>query len=127
VKNVYPNLWVGPYDESFNGFDVIYLLAPEVPATKKNVVRIDASDQPPYEPLIQVAMRTAERVDDDLRQRRRVALCCREGLNRSALVAAIYLARFAGYSGPAIMVHLRNTIGDRALYNETLATYVRGL
>lgn len=129
MTNIFATVWVGPWESCVVAdFDVVYLMAPEIQVSeRKNVIVVEALDQPPYEPLFTKAGLTAGKVLADVDAGRKVAICCREGLNRSALTGAIAMTAYLGWRGEDVFNFLQSpsAIGPRALYNQALADYVR--
>lgn len=132
-------LWLGAYSPQVPAaFDGVLILAPasELPAPA-SCERCALSDRSPWSDLDFAVAESAADALNTMRQRvtrhadgryaegRRVVACCREGLNRSALVVGLALVKtFPAWAGASVLEHLRRVRGPRVLYNQQLADYL---
>jgi len=134
ASNVATRLWVGgrpPFDRDLPEFDVLVLCAQELQprelAFHGRVLRCPIPDGTLDHQELTRAVLTAKDVGDELLAGRRVFVTCAMGLNRSALVAALALARATKMTAPEIIGRIRQRRHATALYNAHFQEIIKRL
>ncbi len=132
ASNVATRLWVGgkpPFDRDLPDFDLLVLCAQELQpgetAFHGRVLRCPLPDGPLDHQELARAVLSAKAVGDALLRGRRVLVTCAAGLNRSALVAALALARATKMTAAEIIGRIRQRRSSSALYNTHFQEIIR--
>lgn len=134
ASNVATRLWVGgrpPFDHDLPDFDVLVLCAQELqPATVAfhgRVLRCPIPDSSLDRQELAMAVLTAKDVGDALLTGQRALVTCAMGLNRSALVASLALARATRMTANEIISRIRQRRNASALHNPHFQEIIRRL
>jgi protein-tyrosine phosphatase len=134
ASNVATRLWVGgkpPFDRDLPDFDLLVLCAQELQpreiAFHGRVNRCPLPDGALDHQQLTHAVLTAKDVGDALLANRRVLVTCAMGLNRSALVAALAMARATRMTAAEIIGRIRQRRHATALYNTHFQDIIRRL
>jgi len=118
------SLWVGgkpPFDRDLPGLDVLALCArelqPDHVAFHGYVIRCPLPDAELSSLEVRYALQAAKLIADSLAVRRRVLVTCAQGINRSALVASLALARVTRLSADDLIRVMRSRRHPSALFN----------
>lgn len=124
-------LYVGsqpPFDREL-AFDILVLCArelqPERLAFRGQVLRCPMPDDVLTKSEITTALVTSSQVAVALADKKRVLVTCHAGLNRSALVAGLALARVTRMTAPEIVLHLRSRRDPNCLFNPHFQAYLK--
>jgi protein-tyrosine phosphatase len=124
ASNVATRLWVGarpPFDCDLPRFDVLVLCAeelqPERLAFHGLVIRCPIPDATLSNAELTRALLASSAVADALSRGQRVLVTCAAGINRSALVAALALARITRMGAVELMLLMRQRRHPMALSN----------
>lgn len=124
ASNVATRLWVGaapPLDRPLPTFDTLVLCAEEIQpdrlAFEGLVIRCPLPDAELSNAELTRALLASRAVADALARGDRVLVTCHMGLNRSALVAALALARLTRMSARDLILHIRLRRHPGALSN----------
>lgn len=124
ASRVANRLWVGaepPTDRDLPSFDVIVLCAeeiqPERMAFHGTVIRSPIPDGTLTNAELTRALLASKAVADALIAGRRVLVTCAQGINRSALVASLALARVTRMSARDLILTMRLRRHPQALFN----------
>jgi protein-tyrosine phosphatase len=134
ASSVATRLWVGsrpPFDRDLPGFDLLVLCAQEIQprevAFHGRVLRCPLPDGALDHQELTRAVLTAKDVGDALLASRRVLVTCAMGLNRSALVAALAIARATRMTAAEIIDRIRQRRHATALHNTLFQDIIRRL
>ncbi len=134
ASNVATRLWVGskpPFDRDFPGFDLLVLCAQELQPTRLafhgRVIRCPIPDGALDHQELTRAVLAAKGVADALVAREHVLVTCSAGINRSALVAALAMARLTRLTADDIIARLRERRAPNALFNTHFQEVLRRL
>jgi len=134
ASNVATRLWVGgrpPFDRDLPAFDLLVLCAQELqPATVSfhgRVLRCPIPDGALDHQELRRVVLTAKDVGDALLTGQRVLVTCAMGLNRSALVAALALARATKMTAAEIIGRIRQRRNANALCNAHFQEIIKRL
>jgi len=123
-------LYVGsmpPLDREL-AFDVVVLCAaeyqPDRVAFRGTILRCPIPDDALSKEEIRRALVTSSQVAAAIARRSRVLVTCRAGINRSALVASLAIARMTRMTAPQIMIHMRERRHPDCLFNTHFQTYL---
>lgn len=118
------SLWVGskpPFDRDLPAFDVLVLCArelqPEQLAFHGHVIRCPIPDDMLTSDQVRMVMGTARLVADCLVKRKNILVTCSQGINRSALVAALALAYVTRLTADDLIRIMRLRRNPNALFN----------
>ena len=126
AHRVAEKLWVGSFPKdprTCEQFDVIVLCAVEhqtLPYACSNVMHVPLDDAKPTSHEVSLALRAATAVNKLRAQGKRVLVTCAQGVNRSALVAALAMVKSGTNPWKAvndIREHRKPPIGLRPLSN----------
>lgn len=124
ASRVFNRLWVGgrpPFDRDLPDFDLLVLCAEELQPKELSfhgvVFRCPLPDATLDIQQLTTAVMAARAVGDALLQGSRVLVTCAMGLNRSAFVASMAIARATRMTAPDIIALLRSKRGPLALSN----------
>lgn len=124
ASNVATRLWVGaapPFDRDLPDLDMLVLCAQEIQPTRVAfhglVVRAPIPDSTLTNAELMRALLASKAVADALVRRQRVMVTCASGLNRSALVACLALARLTRLSAQDLIRLIRSRRHHEALSN----------
>lgn len=124
-------LYVGskPPPDRELAFDVVVLCAEEYQPTRMTfrgeLVHCPIPDDVLDKAQIRLTLDTAAKVVAAIASKQRVLVTCRAGLNRSALVAAMALAKLTRMTAPEIMIHLRAKRDPDCMFNPHFQSYLR--
>jgi hypothetical protein len=131
---VYTRLWVGgrpPFDRDLPDFDVLILCAeelqPERPAFHGTIFRCPLPDATLDLHQLTSAVLAARSTGDALIRGSRVLVTCGQGLNRSAFVAGMAIARITRMTTDDIITLIRSKRSSRALANPYFRDALRRL
>jgi protein-tyrosine phosphatase len=134
ASNVATRLWVGgmpPFDRDLPDFDLLVLCAQEIQPSEVafhgKVLRCPLPDGALNHQELARAVLSAKAVGDALLKGQRVLVTCAMGLNRSALVAALAMARATKMTAPEIVGRIRQRRSANALYNTYFQELIRRL
>lgn len=134
ASNVATRLWVGgepPFDVDLPRFDMLALCAqeiqPEQLAFHGEVVRCPIPDSALDIRQIKRAVLTARAVGNALLSGKSVLVTCGQGINRSALVAGLALARATRMTADDIIKLMRTRRNPNALFNVHFQDLLRRL
>jgi protein-tyrosine phosphatase len=134
ASNVATRLWVGsrpPFDRDLPGFDLLVLCAQELQpqhlAFHGKVIRCPIPDGDLDHAELTRAVLAARAVGDALVVKQRVLVTCSAGLNRSALVAGLALARVTRLMPDEIIRLMRQKRDPHALFNVHFQEILRRL
>lgn len=134
ASNVSTRLWVGgkpPLDRDLPEFDVLVLCAQEIQpqyvAFHGKTIRCPLPDSALDHQELTRAVLAAKEVGDALLQNKRVLVTCSMGLNRSALVAGLALARAKRMGADDIIALMRQKRSPNALLNPHFQQIIRKL
>jgi len=134
ISNVATRLWIGgkpPFDHDLPAFDLLVLCAQELqPATLAfhgRVLRCPIPDDALDHQDLRRVVLIAKDVGDALLTGQRVLVTCAMGLNRSALVAALALARATKMTADDIIGRIRQRRNANALFNAHFQEIIRRL
>ncbi len=134
ASNVATRLWVGsepPFDIDLPDFDMMVLCAQEIQpplvAFHGEIVRCPIPDSALDIRQITRAVLVAKAVGDALLSGKRVLVTCAAGLNRSALVAGLALARASRMTADEIVQRMRTRRDPKALFNTHFQDILRRL
>lgn len=134
ASNVATRLWVGsrpPFDRDLPDFDLLVLCAQELQPSELafhgRVLRCPIPDGVLDHQELTQAVLTAKEVGDALVAGQRVLVTCSMGLNRSALVAALALARATKMTADAIIGQVRQRRSPQALFNTHFQDVIKRL
>ena len=123
-NNVATRLWVGaqpPVDRTLPGFDTLALCAEEFQPSRMAfeglVIRSPLPDGVLTAPEITRALLASRAVAEALQRGDRVLVTCHAGINRSALIASLALARITRMSARDLVVLMRTKRHPQALSN----------
>lgn len=124
ASNVATRLWVGgkpPFDRDLPEFDVLVLCAKELQPARVafhgRVLRCPLPDDALDHQELARAVLSAKAVGDHLLRGQRALVTCHMGLNRSALVAGLALARATKMTAAEIIARIRHRRSANALFN----------
>lgn len=124
ASRVFNRLWVGgrpPFDRDLPDFDLLVLCAEELQPRELSfhggVFRCPLPDATLDIQQLTAAVMAARAVGDALLQGSRVLVTCAMGLNRSAFVASMAIARATRMTAPEIIALIRSKRGAQALSN----------
>lgn len=134
ASNISTRLWVGgapPFDRDLPEFDMLVLCAAELQpdriAFHGTVVRCPIPDAAlSAHDAMRVAV-SSRLVAEAISGGRRVLVTCHAGLNRSALVAALALAKLTTMSAAEIIRLIRTNRHPHALHNRHFQSIVRSI
>ena len=134
ASNVATRLWVGsqpPFDHDLPDFDMLVLCAQEVQPSQVAfhgvIVRCPIPDSALDIRQVHRAVLAAKTVGDALLSGNRVLVTCAAGLNRSALVAGLALARASRMTADEIIQRMRTRRDPKALFNTHFQDILRRL
>jgi protein-tyrosine phosphatase len=134
ASNVATRLWVGgkpPFDRELPEFDLLVLCAQELQpreiAFHGRVLRCPLPDDVLDHQELRHTVLTAKDVGDALLASHRVLVTCAMGLNRSALVAALAMARATRMSAAEIIGRIRRRRSANALFNPHFQEIIKRL
>lgn len=126
ASNVATRLWVGgqpPFDRDLPDFDVLVLCAgelqPEQVAFHGRLIRCPIPDAVLNHAELTRALLTSKAVADAMLRRQRILVTCAMGINRSALVASLAIARVTSMSAEDLVRLMRQRRHPMALSNPT--------
>lgn len=132
ASNVAPRLWVGaapPFDHDLPKVDVIVLCARELqhpmPMFHGKVLRCPMPDGELNRQEINQALITSSSMATALVNGQRVLSTCAMGVNRSAFMAALALARITRLSADQLVVLMRTRRLNNCLSNDYFREYLR--
>lgn len=136
AHRVASKLWVGSFPVSptvCDHFDVVVLCAVEhqsVPFKGCHIIKAPLDDARPTAQEVHIAISAAKTIHELRRRGKRVLVTCAQGVNRSALVAAMALM-LEGHSAQSaihtIREHRRPPIGLTPLFNPHFQALLRQL
>jgi len=110
-------------------FDVVVLCAAEYQPARMTfrgeLVHCPIPDDALSKEEIRQVLNTSSLVAAAIAAKKRVLVTCRAGINRSALVAALALAKLTRMTPAQIMIHLREKRHPDCLFNTHFQTYLR--
>jgi protein-tyrosine phosphatase len=134
ASNIATRLWVGgrpPFDRDLPEFDLLVLCAQELQPVHVEFhgrcLRCPIPDGQLDHQELTRAVLAAKEVGDALLSGNRVLVTCAAGLNRSALVAGMALARATTMTADQIIERIRQRRDPRALYNVHFQEILRRL
>jgi protein-tyrosine phosphatase len=134
ASNVATRLWVGgkpPFDRDLPDFDLLVLSAQELQPSELafhgRVLRCPIPDGALDHQELTRAVLAAMEVGNALVVGRRVLVTCAAGLNRSALIASLALARATKMTADEIIHRMRQRRSPNALYNANFQDIIRRL
>jgi protein-tyrosine phosphatase len=134
ASNVATRLWVGsrpPFDRDLPDFDILVLCAQEIQPSQTafhgRVLRCPIPDGDLTHAELTRAVQTAMAVGDALVAGKRALVTCSAGINRSALVAGLALARITRMASNDIVDLMRRRRHPQALFNTHFQEVIRRL
>jgi protein-tyrosine phosphatase len=136
INKIVENLWQGaipPRGDTLvkKGFQVLVLCASENQNADAypglQVICAPGDDDERVHRMerdLKVWIPAAQQVADAVRQGKKVLVTCMAGLNRSGMVIALALRELTGWSGPAIVKHMKAQ-RPYALCNSTFEKYIK--
>lgn len=131
VSAIVPRLWIGakpPLERDLPDFDTLVLCAAEIQPDRNafhgRVIRCPMPDGQLSIAELGRAAIAARAVAADLAAGKRVIVTCRDGLNRSAFVAALALANLTRMSADTIIGLIRSRRHHMALSNQYFAQII---
>lgn len=132
ASSVAPRLWVGakpPIDQDIPKVDVLVLCAreyqPELPMFHGKVLRCPMPDGELDRNQINQSLLTSSEVAKALLSGQRVLSTCAMGINRSAFVASLALARLTRLSADQLVALMRKRRLNSCLSNEYFRAYLK--
>lgn len=136
ATNIHTRLWVGsepPFDHDLPDFDLLVLCAreiqpePEKIAFRRTVFRCPLPDAQLNIQELTAAVLVGKAVGDALMGGRRALVTCAKGLNRSAFISALALARITKMSAEQIVTLVRTRRGPSAMSNPYFCQVLRSI
>jgi hypothetical protein len=125
ASQVFTRLWVGgrpPFDRDLPAFDLLVLCAqelqPERVAFHGRTLRCPVPDSRLETPQIARVLSTSRVVAEALTHGQRILVTCSAGINRSALVASMAIARVTRMSADELELLMRRARSPQALGNQ---------
>jgi protein-tyrosine phosphatase len=139
ASEILPNLWVGqkPPEGNLLAFhdiwDVVVLCAKEYqpaadrfPGLMVLHAPLDDSGAPITRDEMRIALRTARKLSDMIRNGKRILITCMQGRNRSSLVAALTICMTNNQIDSSKIISLiREARGEWALSNQTFVKFIQ--